>query len=376
MRKICYVTGTRADYGLMQEALSEISLHKNLDLQIVVTGMHLLEEYGNTWKEIENDGFKIASKIHVSLSGKSGLEMSVALGEEISGIAKSLDTLKPDMVLLLGDRGESLAAAIAAIHLNIPITHIHGGESSGNIDNSVRHAISKLAHFHLTSTEKSKDRLLRMGELEEHIEVIGAPGLDSILKMEPKDRTQLFLKYQLDPSKPLVVMLLHSVVQEERESANKARVLLEAILQDGTQCLVLKPNSDSGGADIGSMIDQYSDESNIVVKKHVPRTDFLNFVRFAEVFVGNSSSGIIESASLNTPVVNIGNRQQNREQNENVINVDFNTSDIVEAITNARKINGQSWLNIYGEGDASEKIINFLIAVKLNDTVLEQSSAH
>ena len=376
MRKICYVTGTRADYGLMQETLSEISLHKNLDLQIIVTGMHLLEEYGNTWKEIENDGFKIASKIHVSLSGKSGLEMSVALGEEISGIAKSLDTLKPDMVLLLGDRGESLAAAIAAIHLNIPITHIHGGESSGNIDNSVRHAISKLAHFHLTSTEKSKDRLLRMGELEEHIEVIGAPGLDSVLKMEPQDRTQLFLKYQLDPSKPLMVMLFHSVVQEECESGNQARELLEAILQDGTQCLVLRPNSDSGGANIGSMIDQYSDESNIVVKKHVPRTDFLNFVRFAEVFVGNSSSGIIESASLNTPVVNIGNRQQNREQNENVINVDFNTSDIVEAIKNARKINGQSWLNIYGEGDASEKIINFLITVKLNDTVLEQSSAN
>jgi GDP/UDP-N,N'-diacetylbacillosamine 2-epimerase (hydrolysing) len=376
MRKICYVTGTRADYGLMRDALSEIRLHKNLDLQIIVTGMHLLEEYGNTWKEIEKDGFKIASKIHVSLSGKSGLEMSLALSEEISGIAKSLDTIKPDMVLLLGDRGEALAAAIAAIHLNIPITHIHGGESSGSIDNSVRHAISKLAHFHLTSTEESKDRLIRMGELEEYIEVIGAPGLDSILKMGTQDRTKLFLKYQLDPSKPLMVMLFHSVLQEECESGNQAMELLEAILQDGTQCLVLKPNSDSGGANIGSVIDQYSDESNIVVKKHVPRTDFLDLVRAAEVFVGNSSSGIIESASLNTPVVNIGNRQHNREQNENVINVDCNTSDIVEAITKARKINGQSWLNIYGEGDASEKIINFLITVKLNDTVLEQSSAY
>jgi len=376
MRKICYVTGTRADYGLMQEALSEISLHKNLDLQIVVTGMHLLEEYGNTWKEIENDGFKIASKIHVSLSGKSGLEMSVALGEEISGIAKSLDVLDPDILLLLGDRGESLAAAIAATHLNIPIVHVHGGESSGSIDNPIRHAISKLAHYHLTSTEKSKDRLVRMGEPEISVLVVGAPGLDSIANMERQDRTKLFLTYNLDPSQQLTIALFHPVVQEERESKTQAYNVFDAVVQDGNQCLLLKPNSDAGGSEIISAMNKFCDEPSVTVQKHIPRNDFLGLLHFAEVLVGNSSCGIIESASLGTPTVNIGKRQQNRERNENVIDVDCETDKIISAISQAKKMKGGTWVNLYGHGNTAEKITDFLLSVSIDDEVPEQSSAY
>jgi GDP/UDP-N,N'-diacetylbacillosamine 2-epimerase (hydrolysing) len=376
MRKVCYVTGTRADFGLMQNTLQAIHVHSQLSLSLLVTGMHLLSCYGETWREIAADGLPIGAKISVNLSGSSGAEMSIALGEQVIGFTKALQQINPDLVLLLGDRGEMLAGAIAALHLNIPIVHIHGGELSGTIDESVRHAISKIAHYHFTATTKSRERLIRMGETGENIFVTGAPGLDAVYQLELLDRVPLFADYGLNHERPLLLILFHPVVQQAKDSAEQMRALLDAALEGDIQSLVIMPNADSGGLGIAEVIRDYSPHQLINTAVHVPRREFISLMAHAEVLVGNSSSGIIEATSLNTPVVNIGNRQRCRERNPNVIDVAPVKSEIVVAITKAREMKGQRWRNVYGEGGASARIVECLATLPLSPEVLEKVNAY
>jgi len=376
MRKVCYVTGTRADFGLMQNSLHAIHSHQNLSLTLLVTGMHLLPVYGETWREIDHSGLTIGAKIPVDLSGSSGAEMAIALGEQVVGFTQALQQLKPDLLLLLGDRGEMLAGAIAALHLNIPIVHIHGGELSGTVDESVRHAISKLAHFHFTATEKSRERLIRMGERPEHIFVTGAPGLDAIYQAELQERKPLFASYDLDEEQPLLLILFHPIVQQANEAADQTRELLEAIVEIGPQSLVIMPNADAGGTTISEIVRDYASKKMIRTSVHVPRNEFLSLMAHAEVLVGNSSSGIIEAASLNTPTVNIGDRQRCRERNPNVIDVPPCKRDIVLAITKAQQMKERHWCNVYGKGNASESIVKHLITLPLTPDILEKVNAY
>lgn len=376
MRNICYVTGTRADYGLMQNTLRAIHSHSQLSLSLLVTGMHLLPEYGETWKEIVTDGLTIGVKVPVKLTGSSGAEMSIALGVQVTGFTQALIKLKPDVVLLLGDRGEMLAGAIAALHLNIPIVHIHGGELSGTVDESIRHAISKLAHYHFTATEKSKERLIRMGENPQHIFVTGAPGLDEIYQMTLADKATLYSQYGLELTRPLLLILFHPVVQQANDATEQIKAVLDAALESGLQSLVIMPNADAGGSVIAEEISRYDSKTQIKTAIHVPRKDFLSLVAHADVMAGNSSSGIIEAASLNTPVVNIGDRQRCRERSLNVIDVSPVKSEIVEAIARSQQMKGQQWSNVYGEGGASGRIVECLSSLSLEPVILEKVNAY
>ena len=376
MRKICYVTGTRADFGLMQKTLQAIQNHPRLNLSILVTGMHLLSSYGDTWHEIEQSNLPIGAKIPVDLTGSSGAEMAIALGTQVSGITRALQQEQPDILILLGDRGEMLAGAIAAMHLNIPIVHIHGGELSGTVDESIRHAISKLSHFHFTSTEKSCERLIRMGERPEHVFVTGAPGLDAIFEHALIEKELLFTRYDLDQDQPLLLILFHPVVQQAAEAAEQTRALLEAAIESDMQILTITPNADAGGSFITEVIRDYVSQQQITSAVHVPRVEFLSLIAHAEVMAGNSSSGIIESASLGTPVVNIGDRQCSRERNLNVVDVAPFKKEILIGLAKAREMKGQTWSNVYGDGNASERIVDHLLSISISPKILEKINTY
>ena len=376
MRRILYISGTRADYGLMEDALISIHSHPNLSLGIIVTGMHLLPEYGETWREIEEAGLPIVAKVPVDLTASSNVKMASALGENIIAFSRILEDEKPDYLLLLGDRGEMLAGAIAAVHLNIPVVHIHGGERSGTIDESFRHAISKLAHYHLVATEESRNRLIRMGEKEDSIIVTGAPGLDAITQITVVEKQELFAKYTLSCSKPLLLVIFHPVVQQSIALSQQMNNLLLSVLELDMQVLVLMPNSDAGSDNITDVVDKFSKDEKIITAVHVPRNDFLSLVSYSEVLVGNSSCGIIEAASLATPVLNIGLRQNFRERNKNVIDSGVSRDEIKQGLQKALGLRGQSWRNVYGDGEASGNIVRFFDEVSINPAILEKVNAY
>jgi GDP/UDP-N,N'-diacetylbacillosamine 2-epimerase (hydrolysing) len=376
MRKVCYISGTRADFGLMKNTLLAIHQHVDLSLSVLVTGMHLLADYGETWREIKDSGLAIGATVPVDLTGGSGMEMAIALGIQITGFTQTLTDDRPDLLLLLGDRGEMLAGAIAALHLNIPIVHIHGGELSGTVDESIRHAISKLAHYHFTATEKSRERLIRMGEKPEHIFVTGAPGLDEILKMTLLDRNKLMNRFGMDSTRPFILVLFHPVVQQAKIAAKQIRAVLNAVINCEEQGLVIMPNADAGGSEIEKVIAMLSKSNDLVTAVHVGREAFLSLVSYADVMVGNSSSGIIEAASLGTSVVNIGDRQQCRERNANVIDVSPDETEISRAIREAQAMNVPRGRNVYGDGNASECIISELLNLSLNPDVLEKVNTY
>ncbi len=376
MRKICYVSGTRADFGLMRQTLKAIDAEPELGLSLLVTGMHLLLEYGETWREISASGLDIGARVTVSLSGNSGVEMAVAMGEQVIGFTHALQQLSPDLVLVLGDRGEMLAAAIACLHLNIHVAHIHGGELSGTIDESMRHAVSKLVHYHFTATQGSRARLVRMGEASDRIFVTGAPGLDEICSMKILDKSQLFDSYGLRPETPTLLAIYHPIVQQADCAATQCRIFMEAIAASKLQSLVILPNADAGGAEITRVINEYESLASINIALHVARNQYLSLIAHVDVMVGNSSSGIIEAASLGTPVVNIGDRQKCRERNANVVDVNLGKREIVTAISTTMNMKRQSWSNIYGDGTATEKIINLLKTIPLEPEVLEKVNAY
>lgn len=375
VKDICYVSGTRADYGLMRSTLHQIQNNPKCRLSIAVTGMHLLGQYGKTVDEIENHGFRINSRIPVHLSGASGDEMAFALADQIRGFTQAWIQNKPDVVLLLGDRGEMLAAAIAAVHLNIHVTHIHGGERTGTIDESIRHAISKLAHYHCVATEKSKQRLLKMGELDEHISVTGAPGLDEILSQERPTRGSICNAYGLDSKQPFDLLLFHPVVQQEGKLMKQMDIVLKAVTCECKQPLVFLPNADAGAEEIRMVIQKYEKLGAIKTITHAPRPDYLALLYYADMLIGNSSSGIIEAASLSTPVVNVGQRQNARERNKNTIDVGIVEQDIMGAIKIARSMISSDWTNVYGNGHAGENITLFLEELDLKAEDLEKVNA-
>ena len=378
MRNICYITGTRADFGLMKNTLHLINIDKNLSLKILVTGMHLLHDYGYTYDEIVGSGFSVSGKAEVSLSGSSDKDMSIALGEQIIKFTKFLEVLRPDLTLLLGDRGEMLAGAIASIHLNIPIVHIHGGELSGTIDEPIRHAISKLSHYHFTSTEKSKNRLIKMGENPNNIFVTGAPGLDGINEYKNYlfDLDLLLKKYNLIPCNPFILFLYHPVVQDYQVIDREMEIIVESLLEYGEQVLALMPNSDYGSKKISEILQKYGDLDLIKIVPHIERSEYLFLLSKASILVGNSSSGIIEAGSLGAPVVNIGSRQNLREKGNNVINTKVDKYKIVESLNKAKNLDKSFFQNPYDIGRSSDKILTLLKKISLDEKVLNKINAY
>ena len=359
MRKVLYISGTRADFGLMRKTLLKLEACPEIDIAIAATGMHLSSRHGETVKEIESSGLRIASRVPVELEPATGATMARSIAAMISGLTDTFEAYKPDIVLVLGDRGEMLASAIAAIHLNIPVAHVHGGERSGTVDESVRHAITKLSHIHFAATEKSRERLIAMGESPANVHVTGAPGLDGVLELANKTRQDLWRQYALAEDQPTALFLFHPVLQEEKEAGNQATGILDALRTSGMQVLALMPNSDAGSDPVREAIQSY-DYPGLHSHLHLPREDFLGVLKHCDVLIGNSSAGLIEAASFGTPVLNIGQRQSLRERNRNVTDVAPDKSAIVKALADIKKHGRYPVQNVYGDGKAGERICRLL----------------
>ncbi len=376
VRHICYVTGTRADFGLMESTLLRIERKANLEISLAVTGTHFSQAYGTTIDEVKKSGLSISGEVVVDVSQTTGSMMAKNIAIILDGLVTLFEKNKPDIVLLLGDRGEMLAGALAAIHLNIPIVHIHGGERSGTVDEPVRHAISKLAHYHLVATEQSRNRLIRMGEYPEHIYVTGAPGLDAIVNFKVEEKTALLHRYSLSPDEPFILILFHPVVQQLDRLSSQVNNLLSVVLERKLPALILMPNSDAGGQLIKEEIRKFEDCRQLKIAVHIPRNDFLSLLTYADVLAGNSSSGIIEAASLSTPVLNIGTRQNFRERNANVVDAGISQAEIRKGFDDAIALRGQQWENVYGQGTAADHIVQFLTDLTIDEAILEKVNAY
>lgn len=375
-RKIIYVSGTRADYGLMREVLKRLDSSEHIELLVCVTGMHLSAVYGNTVEEIESDGLNICGRISVDVENTTHAMMSKTIGYEILGMTEIFAREKPDLILLLGDRGEMLAAAISAVHLNIPIVHLHGGERSGTVDEMIRHAISKLSHYHFVATENSKQRLIKMGERADSVFVVGAPGLEGIKNYNVRDDNSIFQRFGFSSDKKICLCIYHPVVQEYNDLKNQFRHVLDAALALDLQVICLEPNSDAGGHLIREVIKEYSAHPEVRIIKHLPRAEFIDCLAQVDVMLGNSSSGIIEAASFNLPVVNVGSRQNLRDRSDNVIDVSTSYDAVKAGLYEALQRSNDVFINCYGDGMTSEKCQKLLTTLPLDNHILNKYNAY
>jgi len=378
-KKITVITGTRAEYGLLYPVMRAIQDHLELNLSIIATGMHLSPEHGYTINDIENDGFKVDVTVDMLLSNDTSASMAKSLGIGIIGITQALEQIKPDIVLVLGDRDEPFAGAIAASHMNIPVAHIHGGDSTtgGCIDESIRHSLTKFAHIHFPATKESAARIEKLGEETWRIHTVGAPGLDTILNTELLTKEQLIEQYSLNANEPLLLAVQHPVTTQPENAANEMRSTLEAIAELGIQTILVYPNSDAGGFSMIEVIKEYEHLPFLHTFKSLLHIEYLNLLNIADAMVGNSSSGIIEASSFHLPVVNIGIRQEGRQRSDNVIDVAPDKGKIIEAIKIAlhdeafkQKIN--ECVNPYGDGKAGLRIAEVLAELEINQKLLQK----
>ncbi|OGC04174.1 UDP-N-acetyl-D-glucosamine 2-epimerase, UDP-hydrolysing [candidate division WOR-1 bacterium RIFOXYA12_FULL_43_27] len=366
-KNICVITGTRAEYGVLKPLLSEIGKNRNLNLQLVVMGMHLMREFGYSIDEIKKDGFKISAVVNNAYKEDSKSAMVVSLGKEMGALPSIFKKLNPEIVVTIGDRGEMLVAAMVAKVLGISVAHIHGGDVSGNVDDLFRHALTKISDFHFPATKKSKERILGFGEHPKYVWRVGALGLDSILKPGAFEN-----KYGIDFSSRYILVVQHPVVSESGQAKQQAVQTLEAVKETGMKAIVVYPNADAGGRKIIEVIKEYEGVQGFKIFKNLPHDIFLFIMSNAAVMVGNSSSGIIEAASYKVPVVNIGSRQKGRERGSNVINVGHDKKAIKRAINRALFDKGfrkklANVKNPYGDGRTARKIVKILQRVGKNE---------
>lgn len=373
-RKLIYLTGTRADFGLMRSTLRLID--REMDLSVLVTGMHLDPRFGYTLQEIEASGLRICGRVPVDLSRRDETAMAHAIGNCLIGVTDVLQRERPDILLLLGDRGEMLAGAIAALHQNIPTVHIHGGERSGTVDEPVRHAISKLCNYHFAATDESRNRLIRMGEVEGHVFVTGAPGLDDTLSLELPDAEAARRVIGLPTDHPFFLVVFHPVVQQACEARRQTLAIVEAIRMLGFPVVWIEPNADAGSQDILNILDCRNLPAGSVRVAHIERQYFLAAMRDCAALVGNSSAGIIEAASFGTPVVNVGDRQRLRERNGNVVDVDPDPVRIERAIRESLARGRWDGVNRFGRGGAGPRIAYLLRSLPLGTNILEKINAY
>lgn len=378
-RKVLYVTGTRADFGLMESTLQRIAAHPDLSLQIAVTGMHLSASYGMTVREIEALGLPIVARIPTGVDSRSEAAMADGIAQTLLGLTQALQEHQPDVVLLLGDRGEMLAGAIAALHLGKVVAHLHGGERSGTVDEPVRHAISKLSHWHFAATAESRDRLVRMGERANQVWVTGAPSLDGLTELADRPRAEVLANLGLSSEDRYALVLFHPVVQEAADAYAQTQALVQA-LQDtvgdrGMKVVWLAPNADAGSAEILRGL-QAAGDAMIHAITHLNRPLYLGALAQADLLVGNSSSGIIEAASVGTPVVNIGNRQRARERNDNVIDCVAEHQPIAAAVEASLAHGPYPRGNRYGDGRAGARIVELLATQPITAELLNKVNVY
>lgn len=366
--KICVVTGARAEYGLFLPLLKLLKSSEVFDLQILVTGMHLSPEFGLTYREIEKDGFIISDKVEILLSSDSPIGITKSTGLALLGLADSYQRLRPNWVLVLGDRFETFAAATAAYLAKIPIGHLHGGETTeGATDEALRHAITKMSYLHFTSTETHRKRVVQLGEDPNRVFNVGAIGLDNIANMPLLSKVELSKVLEFDLEKPYLLVTFHPVTLENCTAEQQFRTLLQALdyFQE-LKIIFTLPNADADGRIIIQLIQDYVAQNKLRAKSFTSlgQLSYLSAIKYSATVVGNSSSGLIEVPSFKKPTVNIGDRQKGREQGKSVINAEVTFDAIVSAIKNSlsnvhRKIAANAE-NPYGKGNTASKIFDIL----------------
>jgi UDP-N-acetylglucosamine 2-epimerase (non-hydrolysing)/GDP/UDP-N,N'-diacetylbacillosamine 2-epimerase (hydrolysing) len=372
MRTIAIVTERRADYSRFKPILELIRRDPELDYKLIVTGISLLQEHGNDIEVIKRDGFAIEAVLPMfrEHAPDTGAEMVRAIARVLPALAECFERIRPDLILSGFDIGANFAAAVAGAHMNIPVAHIQGGEVTGSIDESLRHAMSKFAHLHFPATELSARRLIRMGEDPRHVFVVGCPSLDVVLSAPVAPKAEVARAHDLDPSRPYVVILQHPVTTEVGHAGVHMAETLAAVRDLDLQSVLIYPNNDAGAQQIIGHIKR----APITIVRSLPPEGFVNLVRYAAALVGNSSSGIHETASLGVPTVNIGTRQQGRERGPNVLDVRNDRCEIRQAILAALededfKARVALRVNPYGDGRSAGRIVRLLKTVDLENVI-------
>ena len=374
---IVVVTSTRADYNYFRLILKKIIESSSLTLSLLVTGSHLLESHGKTIEIIKKDNIPIASVIEMyDENNSSRSALGKAVGKAVFNFAEVLNEIKPDLLLVLGDRYEALAAVIAASTLLIPIAHIHGGDniSYGQVDEQVRHSITKFAHIHFPATKKSAERIKLLGEEEWRIFSFGTPSIDHVHQETFLSKKQICRKYELDEKKDIVICIQHPYTIKPEKSGEQMRITLKVLNDLNLQCVIIYPNNDPGHVLIINEIHKHEENSNFKIFKNIEFLDYFSLLKQGSLLIGNSSSGLIESPTFKIPVVNVGNRNRGRESAENVIDVphDYNAirNAILKALSNEFKEICEKVKNPYGNGTASENIVKKLEDLEINKKLL------
>jgi len=380
LKKILAVTGIRSEYFILQPVFEEIVKRTDLSLKVVVTGTHLSPLYGNTHQLVEQDGFETIP-LETLLSSDRLSGRSKSLGIQIMGLTDIAAREKPDWLLVLGDREESLATAAVGAYMNIPVAHICGGDRVvGNIDDSVRHAVTKLAHLHFPTTQENGERILKMGEEPWRVKVVGNPALDSI-------RKQPYLSYEeinnrlgtdLQENEPFILLIKHPLSSEVEKAQEQMAVTLQAVAELGIKTVITYPNSDAGSFGMIAEIERYTEKYSFMKAfKTLPRDIFVNLQRNAALLLGNSSCGLLEAPYLKLPVVNVGNRQKQRQHAENILFVPHDKEQIKAAINKALYDEAFKKLcancsNPYGDGYSGERIARIIAETEINEQLLNK----
>lgn len=375
-RKICVITGTRAEYGLLRWVMQGIKDDPELTLQIIATGMHVSPEFGLTYREIEQDGFQIDRKVEMLISSDTSVGIAKSMGLGMIGFADALNELRPDLIVVLGDRFEIFSAVAAALVARIPVAHLHGGEATeGLIDEAIRHSITKMSHLHFVAAEEYRQRVIQLGEQPEHVFLVGGLGIDNIKRLKLLDRAELEASLDFKLGQKNLLITFHPVTLETATATDQLAELLAALegLQD-TKLIFTMPNADTDGRELVRLVEQF-------VAKHANARDYtslgqlryLSCIAHVDGVVGNSSSGLAEVPSFKKGTINIGDRQRGRLQAASVINCEPARHNITAALKKLYSPDFQASLsnvrNPYGDGGASEKITAVIKSVVLDDVL-------
>lgn len=376
MRKVCVVVGSRANYSSIKSAMRSIQVHRDLELQLIVVASALLDRFGSVMEVMTADGFEADAKVNMIIEGDTPATMAKSTGLGLLELPTVLDQLRPDIVITVGDRNETMATAIAASYMNIPLAHTMGGEVSGSIDESIRHAVTKLAHIHFPASRQSADRIVRMGEDPETVHEVGCPRIDIAAEIARNDgqlKDREWLEQEgvgghIEVDEDFLLVAQYPVTSEYGQGEHQIMETLAAIQQLEMPTIMLWPNPDAGSEDIARGIRKFRENNrcdDIRFYKNFPVETFIRLMMRCACFVGNSSAAIREGAFMGVPAVNIGNRQSGRERAENVIDVDYDRNSIVDAVNRQLKNGRYASDLLYGDGHAGGRIADILATCSL-----------
>ncbi len=380
-KRVCVVTGSRAEYGLLRHLMDAIRASGSLSLQLIVTGMHLSPEFGSTYREIEGDGFRIDRKVEMLLSSDTPTGIAKSTGLGIIGLAEAFDQLKPDLIVLLGDRFEILSAAIAAMYARIPIAHLHGGETTlGAFDEGIRHSITKMSHLHFVATETYRNRVIQLGESPDRVFNVGGLGVDAMQQMELLNLEDLEKQLRFRLGNKALLITFHPVTLETCTAEQQLTELLFALerLDTSFRFVMTYPNADTDGRRLTALLNDFANKQHhrslVVASLGQPR--YWSVLKHAAAVVGNSSSGLLEAPSFCVPAVNIGDRQSGRVKADSVIDCQPVASEIFAAIQRAVSPEFQTYCqkmdNPYGNGGAARSIVDVLCHFPLHERMLKK----